>query len=198
MSDKQCKVCGEVKNLFEFRQSKGRNGFMQIRHQCKDCERKASLEYEAANREKRRKEKRDFYQANLEKELQRKRDFYAQNTEKEKARSARWRDENREYLRAKDRQDAKDRPAYFCYKTQKRHTAKLQRTPKWLTEEQLRDIQTEYELSAWCSEVMGIKYNVDHIVPLQGKTVCGLHVPWNLRVIPASDNFKKSNKFHDN
>jgi hypothetical protein len=197
MPDKQCKACKEVKSLSEFRHAKDRKGLMQARNQCKTCERKASLEYETLNREKRRQEKRDFYQNNLEKELQRKKDAYARNTEKEKARSARWRDKNREYLREKDRQDAKERPAYFCYKTQKRHAAKLQRTPKWLTAEQLKDIQTEYELSAWCSKVMGIKYNVDHIVPLQGKTVCGLHVPWNLRVIPASDNFKKSNKFHD-
>jgi hypothetical protein len=197
MHDKQCKACKEVKSLSEFRHAKDRKGLMQARNQCKTCERKASLEYETLNREKRRQEKRDFYQNNLEKELQRKKDAYARNTEKEKARSARWRDKNREYLREKDRQDAKERPAYFCYKTQKRHAAKLQRTPKWLTAEQLKDIQTEYELSAWCSKVMGIKYNVDHIVPLQGKTVCGLHVPWNLRVIPASDNFKKSNKFHD-
>jgi hypothetical protein len=195
---KQCKTCLEIKDVSEFRSSKGRKGTYQLRNQCKACERKASLAYEEANREKRRQEKKEFYQANIDKEKQRKREFYAKNLEKEKARAARWREENREYLREKDRKDTKERPAYFCYKTQKRHAAKLQRTPKWLTEQQLKDIQTEYELSAWCSKVMGVKYNVDHIVPLQGKNVCGLHVPWNLRVIPASDNFKKSNKFHDN
>ena len=197
METKKCKACETEKSLFDFRQSKNRSGTYTYRNQCRSCEREASLKYEAENREKRRQEKRDFYATNLEKELERKRLHYALNTEKEKARSARWREENREYLREKDRQDAKNRPAYFCYKTQKRHAAKLQRTPAWLSEEQLKEIQVEYELSAWCSQVMGVKYNVDHIVPLQGKTVCGLHVPWNLRVIPASDNFRKSNKFHE-
>jgi len=70
----------------------------------------------------------------------------------------------------------------------KRKAAKLQRTPKWLTEQQLSEIRKLYET---CPK----GYHVDHIVPLQGKNVSGLHVPWNLQVIPAKDNIKKSNKF---
>ncbi len=73
--------------------------------------------------------------------------------------------------------------------------SKTKQTPNWLSEEQIKEILVEYELSAWCTEVTGIKYQVDHVVPLRGKQVCGLHVPWNLQVIPAIDNIKKSNKF---
>lgn len=79
-------------------------------------------------------------------------------------------------------------------KEARRRATKLQATPKWLSEQQLADINTEYALSKWCSEVMGIKYHVDHIVPLKGKKVCGLHVPWNLQVIPAKENIIKGNK----
>jgi len=77
----------------------------------------------------------------------------------------------------------------------KRRARKLHATPRWLTKQDLLSIEIEYELARWCSTVMGIPYEVDHIVPLQGKTVCGLHVPWNLQVLPKTLNRLKSNKF---
>jgi hypothetical protein len=76
-----------------------------------------------------------------------------------------------------------------------RHTAKMQRQPSWLTKEDKQYIRCLYQLSAMRSRESGIEWNVDHVVPLQGENVSGLHVPWNLQVIPASDNFKKNNKW---
>lgn len=43
----------------------------------------------------------------------------------------------------------------------------------------------------------GIVHHVDHVIPLQGRTVSGLHVAGNLRVITASENVKKHNRYED-
>lgn len=55
-----------------------------------------------------------------------------------------------------------------------------------------------YFESVRLTEETGVQHEVDHMVPIAGKNVCGLHVPWNLRVIPRLDNIRKSNKLdHD-
>jgi hypothetical protein len=79
-------------------------------------------------------------------------------------------------------------------RTRKRQIAKLKRTPKWLTPDDLFIIEEAYHLAKLRTETLGISYHVDHILPLQGKTVSGLHVPTNLQVIPAKLNLQKSNK----
>lgn len=70
----------------------------------------------------------------------------------------------------------------------RRRAAELNATPSWLTEEQHKAILTIYATALRENKV------VDHIVPLQGKTVCGLHVPWNLQVLDSTANASKGNK----
>jgi hypothetical protein len=70
-------------------------------------------------------------------------------------------------------------------------------TPKWLTREQKGQIRELYKIAITMTKTTGEQYVVDHIVPLRSEFVCGLHVPWNLRVIPRQENLLKSNKLID-
>ena len=79
----------------------------------------------------------------------------------------------------------------------KRRAAKLQALPKWLTKAQYEEIKELYEIARIFKLYTGEEYHVDHIVPLQGENICGLHVPWNLQVIPAKENLSKSNKLQE-
>lgn len=64
-------------------------------------------------------------------------------------------------------------------------------TPAWLTAEQRRVIKVAYQIA---SELSG-EWHVDHVDPLRGEIVCGLHVPWNLQILPGDENRRKSNVF---
>lgn len=79
-------------------------------------------------------------------------------------------------------------------KQAKRRTSKMYRTPSWLTKTQLFEIKEFYSMAKELETVFSWKQHVDHIVPLQGKTVSGLHVPWNLQILPAFLNSSKGNR----
>lgn len=66
-----------------------------------------------------------------------------------------------------------------------------------LTDKHRDAIQRVYEHARDCSVITGEPYHVDHIIPINGETVCGLHVPWNLQILPAAINLRKSNKLAD-
>jgi hypothetical protein len=80
--------------------------------------------------------------------------------------------------------------------TKARRRKHRQATPPWLSRKQKLEIRQLYQVAITLSRTTGERYVVDHIVPLRSAVVCGLHVPWNLRVITHEENLLKSNK-HD-
>lgn len=103
----------------------------------------------------------------------------------------RYYERNREKVLEYCRSYRKENLGKYAHYEKVRHTRKLQAMPGWLNEEQLAQIEEFYRLASEASEPT----HVDHIVPLQGKNVCGLHVPWNLQLLPAIDNIRKGNRF---
>ena len=81
--------------------------------------------------------------------------------------------------------------------TKARRRKHRQATPPWLTRKQKSEIRQLYQIAITMSKTTGERYVVDHIIPLRSDYVCGLHVPWNLRVITQEENLKKSNKVLD-
>lgn len=79
-------------------------------------------------------------------------------------------------------------------RSNKRRASKLNATPSWLSKEQIQEIDELYEIAKIFKIYTGLSYHVDHIVPLNNKLVCGLHVPWNLQILEEKDNLKKNNR----
>ena len=84
--------------------------------------------------------------------------------------------------------------AMYVEKLNRRRAAKLNATPKWADRQAIKQF---YLMAKWMTDVTGKKYVVDHIVPLQGRNVCGLHVHGNLQVITESENKRKANRLTD-
>ena len=175
---KQCSVCQETKPFLSFhKQKSGPGGY---RSACKDC---------------RKGEHVDRYEADKDEWNKRSVAWRAANPDKAKLIYAKFREANREQRNADKRDWVQANRGHVNAYCVKRHTAKLNRTPAWLSEFDKLKIECLYQLAAMRTRESGCIWHVDHIIPLQGKFVSGLHVPSNLRVIPAVENNRKYNRY---
>lgn len=117
--------------------------------------------------------------------------YYEKNKEVVKARSAARPDEEKRQNKDKHR---KNNPEYYKSLVSLRKRRHKNATPPWVTKEQKLTIRNLYIQAMALTKATGERYVVDHIIPLSNPDVCGLHVPWNLRVITQEENLKKSNK----
>jgi len=205
---KTCKLCGIEKSLDDFYRCKhtrdGKNTY------CKPCAKAKSIKNHYDNREKRlerfkedykaNKEVRDaqnrkwaldnpekrreiqsnYYQRHLELNRERRRQQYYKNPAKYKA----WQADNMEKVREMKAAWRQKRGAVYS----KNLRNKIRKaTPEWADMDKMNAVYME-------ARNMDGDYHVDHIVPLQGKTVCGLHCQDNLQILEARENRLKSNK----
>lgn len=141
-----------------------------------------------------------LYVKHADKIKAKRREVYAANPEPEKAiakmRSAEWRKNNPGHpgVKAAKRAYKIKHPAKRQADVAKRRSAKLLRTPKWLTADDFWMLEEAYGLAQLRSRAFGFSWHVDHVYPLQGKLVSGLHTPYNVQVIPGIENVRKANR----
>lgn len=104
---------------------------------------------------------------------------------------------NKDYIKSKVKEYRTNNRGKINALSKKYKCSKINRTPEWLTKEHLTEISNFYIKAREMSILIGVEHQVDHIVPLQGKNVSGLHVPWNLQILTNTENQKKSNKLRN-
>ena len=147
----------------------------------------------AENPERHKAIKAAWNKANPEGQKARSRKWFLANKEKSAAAQKRWREANPEAAKASARRWQVANRDKGTAATMRRHAAELQRTPAWAD---LKKIEAFYTKAQDLTALFGVEHHVDHIIPLRGKTVSGLHVQTNLRVVPAIVNQLKGNRFN--
>lgn len=117
---------------------------------------------------------------------------------KAREKAKKWRQDNPERKREMDKKFVQENRALVTSYKAKRRAAQKCATPSWLTKEQIEAIRDIYKEARRLTIETGIQYEVDHIVPLDGRIVSGLHVPWNLRAIPKDENNRRPRIYMDN
>lgn len=161
--------------------------------------RQANLSYIKEQRKKYRQENKEkiaffyteYYGANKERLLAYQAEYAQKNKEKVANWKEKYRKNNKNKVAATQARYCQENPHKTAAIAARYRAAKLKATPQWVD---LNKIKIVYEYAALCSKVLNQDFHVDHIVPLRGKTVCGLHVPANLQVLEASVNIAKSNR----
>lgn len=181
---KTCKRCGEVKPLDQFfRCSRVKDG---RQAQCKTCkilvQRLSPKRKQAVSR---------YYKSHRQECIDRDIKRQQRNPELHSAVVRKWRKENRERHLAY-RRNYYARNAAIEIERVRRRMERIKGTP-WLAIADMAEIDGIY---LFCRIFPG--FEVDHVIPLNGKTVSGLHVPWNLQPLPVTTNRKKGNKFVEN
>jgi len=176
--DYNCSLCIKKYNKEYKKKNKEKINIVKKRH-YEDNKEEILLKnkkYRVANREKVLAGKRKYYKDNQKEISVKERKYRENNKEKIALISKKWRENNRGIKNASEA---------------RRNAKKLQATPEW---SELDKIKIVYEKAQWLGTVTGLKYHVDHIIPLQGENVCGLHVWQNLQILEESLNCSKNNK----
>lgn len=175
---KHCNTCNQTKQTSEFSKRKASPDGLSAK--CKQCDSAAKRQWREKNKDKYQEYNKEYHQRNKEKVNSRSAAWRQENPERAKRNVREWHRRNPEIANAHSR----------LYRHEKRHPRRF-----WQCDEHRKEVERIYEEKLKLNrEAGGVAYHVDHIVPLKGQTVCGLHVPWNLQIVPAKENMSKGNR----
>jgi len=207
MAEKICSGCKFSLPLIRFSARKASADGLSA--QCKNCRSSADRSYRLANLDDLKAKKKAWAESNPEKKRASNRKWATLNQEKIRKSSQEWRErnpgvgaalvkawaakpENKKKLAERAKAYAKRNPHMNRAALARRRAAQLQATPAWASREKIDEF---YFAADFMGMVTGEWHHVDHIVPLRGKTVRGLHVEHNLQVLTQSENCKKNAVF---
>ena len=157
---------------------------------CTACARDRKHLWNATNPDKVNAQKRAYTKANTDQVKAWKSASQKRNRASANARNRRYAATHREELALKNKAWEAANPGKVLARAAKRRAATLRAMPKWADKEKIEKV---YALAARFRS-LGCDFHVDHVIPLQGRNVCGLHVHNNLEIIEASKNRSKSNQ----
>lgn len=164
---------------------------------CVVCALETVKKYQSKNKELIKQRTKEYYHANKQACLTRTKAWVEKNKEYRTQQKQEHAQKTAAHVRARYKQYYENNYPRMLAKRNKQHADKLKRTPAWLTVDDFWVIEQAYELAALRTKLFGFQWHVDHILPLRGKTVSGLHVPTNLQVIPGTENLRKGNRLQN-
>ena len=186
---KRCPKCDTVKALGAFRVRA--TGTPQSH--CKACDNVRAAAWAAKNKERAAAHTANYQRKNREALNASARRARAADPASARAAVAKWRAANGETAAAAARAWYYANPVRARAQEAKRRAVKLQAVAGWADHEQIARIYASAKELREC----GIDVHVDHVFPLRGRTVCGLHTHDNLQILPAKANIAKGNILHE-
>lgn len=175
---KTCTSCQVAQPLDQFhRHAKTRDRLQSL---CKECTRA----YRAAH-----------YRANRHAVLRATAEYRKRNLATYASATARWREKNPDAVKHQQKRRQQEHPDSYRVQASMRRAAKRNATPLWFGELDRLVLKEAQHLAVLRQRATGFAWHVDHVVPLRGKSVCGLHTWNNFAVIPAAVNLAKRNHF---